>query len=160
MKKLVILLLALVMAAGCAFAEGLPFDAVQLEFEDYGFSICLPEDWVSIELTEEDLADGLILCAASPDYARTVSVVFIDLQTYIEDTQELAELLGGGHIGVSVEEINGIEFVAATAKEDDANLLYTLDSENDGVFMFCFTPASDGAFLEIAQGIAGSIDTL
>lgn len=160
MKRLAVLLLTLVMAAGCALAEGLPFDAVQLEFEDYGFSICLPEDWVSIELTEADVADGLILVAASPDHARTVSVAFIDLEMYIRDTEELAELLGDGHTGVSIEEINGIEFVVATAQEDDVNLLYTLDSENDGVFMFCFMPASDEAFLSIAQGIAGSIDTL
>ena len=159
MKKIALVLLALMLAVGCAAAQELPFDAVRYELEDWGFSICLPEDWLEIELTDEDEEDGVIFCAMSPEGEHGMSIIFTDMEMEL-DTQALVEALEDSYSGVSVEEINDIEFVAATSAEDDSNLLCTVGASGQSVFMFIFTPASDRDFVSTSIAIAGSIDTL
>lgn len=162
MKKTLAIILALVLALSCASVivetVEMPFEGSYIAFEDYGFAICMPNDWNVIEVSEEAAAAGIFYIFASPDGARTVQLTYSDLDgTVIENSDMLVAALSASYENVNPVQLNNINFAAFTLPEQDMNALYSTCGQGTGLIGFYFTPASDADFGPIAEAIAGSI---
>lgn len=166
MKKLLALLAVLAMLFTSTFAlaeeEAIeefvyPFEATELLFEDYGFSIVLPSDWDVYEIDEAAAEAGIFFIAASTDGANTVQIVYTELEEAVASVEDLVAALSTEYEGVEAIEINGAEFAVATLVEEDINMMATLSQDGSAMYMFFFTSASDEAFHDISVAIAASI---
>jgi hypothetical protein len=162
MKRFLTLTLAFVMmmlCVGTAVAEETetvyPYEGAWVTFED-GFAVYLPADWVEVEVQDEWLESGIFYVAASPDGARTVQIAWAeaDVTTYEDLQAAMATIYPDATI---VQNEDGIQFVTYESAENDVATLIALDATENGMYLFNFTPASDGDFRAIALAIAGSI---
>ena len=168
MKKILSLVLCLMMLfTGFAFAEEatdeMPataeeaYEGVWVQFED-GFELYLPAEWVEIEVTEEMLEGGIFYVAASPDGAYTCQLAWtaLEAETAIEDLQaELAVAYPDATLMV----VNEIPMIVYSDAENDMLAAVAMDAAEPGVYMFCFTPASDADYMVLAGYIISSIRT-
>ena len=156
MKKFLGLVAAMMMMtfAFGAMAEA-PFEGAWVQF-DAGFEIYLPNDWLELEIAEEDMEAGIYYAVCSPDGAHVVQLTWnaLDAEYTLEALQaELATAYPDAEIGV----LNDISFVGYTDAENDMNVLVALDGEEPGLYGFWFYPASDETFAETGIAIMQSI---
>lgn len=149
-KKTLCLLLLAVLFALPVSAENAE-SSVQVQFED-GFSLQLPTDWVSFEVTSEMAESGVIYCLGNADASRLLyvqrwSAPFSDLDAL------RAELESASNV------------VLRSADSDSPFLMYNLaDSDAsgcialfaDGVLNLLFTPQSDTDYMLVAATIMES----
>lgn len=136
-----------------------PYEGQWLTFDDDGFMLYLPSDWVDAEVTDEMAQSGTFYAATSADgaYAMTVS--------YAEDTgvtanDEIADqLTSAGDENVTRLTVNGIDVVGYDATEQDVSGIAFADGEG-GMYVFSFTPASDETFAAIGQTIISSLSPI
>lgn len=160
MKKTLSILLALAMSlclVGAVAESEMPFEGTYLGFEDYGFAICLPNEWNVIEVAEDAAANGMIFVSASEDGARTMQIQYSELPEPVESIDALVAELSDSYQGVKAVKINDIDFAAFTIAEQNINAIACVGGEGIGLFVFYFTPADDAEFMPIAEAIAGSI---
>ena len=140
MKKFLGLVAAMMMMtfAFGAMAEA-PFEGAWVQF-DAGFEIYLPNDWLELEIAEEDMEAGIYYAVCSPDGAHVVQLTWnaLDAEYTLEALQ--AELA-----------------TAYPDAENDMNVLVALDGEEPGLYGFWFYPASDETFAETGIAIMQSI---
>ena len=143
MKKLLCCLLALLALIPAALSE--KADIVNVTFED-GFTLSLPADWVSYEVSAELQESGFIYCLGSTDGAQLMYIQRwnTDIAT-IEDLRSALELR---------EEIK----LSATQASNDFLLYSFTDADcsgcaallNDSILNLLFTPQSDSEMMLIA----------
>lgn len=148
LKKWCCILLALCLCAACAAAESTD-PTFDLRFDE-GFTLSLPEGWVSYSIEDEDiryaLGDGtgerfLYILARSVDYAD-----FDEMQAALE---------AGGQCGkTSALDLNGQPFAAFIAPELNASGCATLF--NGEMLTFLFTPQSDSDYMLTVARIMAS----
>lgn len=171
MKKWIALALALVtMTFGSlAMAEEVPAadaaqDAAALEelkaegqlIQGESFEFYIPADWQDVELTDEQAEAGYLYAASSADEAQGLVVVWTELET-MQTAEEIQTGLVTVYENAQVQEVNGIAVVVFADAENDMLGIVMPDSVDAGYYMFLFTPASDAAFLPVADAIASSL---
>lgn len=173
-EKWFALALALVtmMMGSLALAEEVPAadpaqDAAALEelkaegqlIQGESFEFYIPADWTDVELNDEQAAEGYVYAACSADEAQGLVVVWKEL-----DAAQTAEEIQAGLVEVyenaQVQEVNGISVVVFADAENDMLGIVMPDSVDAGYYMFLFTPASDAAFLPVADAIASSLNVI
>lgn len=158
MKKTLAFVLAAMMllCSTLACAQEMPFEGSYIGFEDYGFQICLPNDWNVLDVSDVSDESGIFFAAQAPDSTWAVAIQYTDLgETYTID--QVAQEFQDAYGNASVTEINGISFVSFRLEDDNQMAVACLGGQQTGMYVFFFTPADDADFTPIAQAIAGSI---
>lgn len=130
-----------------------------LNFEDDGFMVYMPTDWVDVEITDEMLAAGTYYAATSADGTLVMTV------TYTADAQILtieeleAQLTTGGCENVMQVTINGISVVGYDLTAQDVSGMAFVDGVG-GMYVFSFTPVSNEAYAPIAQTMISSLSLI
>lgn len=146
MKKLLcVMLIFTLLSAACA--ETL-YDCVRIRFED-GFSLSVPADWVSYEVSDTDAAHGYLYCLGSTDSSRLMYIQrwaadyasIEDLQTDLETSENIV-LRSASVTG------NGIEFLMYNFSKYDASGCMTI--YEGSVVNLLFLPQSDPENMLIA----------
>lgn len=159
MKKIVALMMALMMLlAGCAMAEELPFEPVWIEFEE-GFTFGVPSDWLEVEVTEELAATGIGYAVCNPEATGTVMIGWnaLEGEATIED---LVAAFTEQYGYAEATEINGIAFVGCLDEANDVMIFSCFDGAEPGVYSFYIAPASDEAFLDTACWILATLGNI
>lgn len=168
MKKMIAMLLAVLTLCfgAAAMAESVPeadAAAEQAALADLtaegqlieGESFQIPADWESIELGDEEIAEGYVFAAASADGENGLVITYaaMDAAMTAEEAQPgLAEV----YPTATVQDLNGTSVVAFHDAEEDVLGIVVMDTVDAGYYIFMFTPASDEAFLPVADAIAAS----
>ena len=158
MKKILALVLSLMMILVSipAMAENIEdyFEGTWVQFED-GFEIYLPSEWLELEVTEEQNAQGIFYVVCSPDQTKMMQLGWsgLDAEIAIEDLQAaLAET-----IPAELVEVNGIQLLCAGDAENDSLMFIGMDAAEPGYYIFVFTPMSDTELQAYASVIAASL---
>ena len=174
MKKWFALALALVtmMMGSLALAEEVPAadpaqDAAALEelkaegqlIQGESFEFYIPADWTDVELNDEQAAEGYVYAACSADETQGLIVVWKELDA-VQTAAEIQAGLVEVYENAQVQEVNGISVVVFADAENDMLGIVMPDSVDAGYYMFLFTPASDAAFLPVADAIASSLNVI
>jgi len=155
MKKLLCAVLVFIMLICAAGAETL-YDCVRIRFED-GFSLSVPADWVSYEVTEEDCASGFLYCLGSADGSRLMYIQrWAADYTDIETLQ--ADLESGENLTLRSASVNseGVEFLMYNFTDSDASGCMTI--HENSVVNLLFLPQSDAENMLIAASTMESFD--
>ena len=123
--------------------------------EGDGFQFYIPADWEAAELTDEETEAGYVFAAASADEANQLIITYqaLDAAKTAEEVQPgLAEV----YPTATVMDLNGTSVVAFHDAEEDVLGIVVMDTVDAGYYIFMFTPASDEAFLPVADAIAAS----
>ena len=108
-----------------------------------------------IELGDEEIAEGYVFAAASADGENGLVITYaaMDAAMTAEEAQPgLAEV----YPTATVQDLNGTSVVAFHDAEEDVLGIVVMDTVDAGYYIFMFTPASDEAFLPVADAIAAS----
>ena len=119
------------------------------------FQFYIPADWETVELNDEEIAEGYVFAAASADGANSLIITYaaMDAAMTAEEAQPgLAEV----YPTATVQDLNGTSVVAFHDAEEDVLGIVVMDTVDAGYYIFMFTPASDEAFLPVADAIAAS----
>ena len=133
------------------------YEGAWVNFEDDGFMLYLPTDWVDVEITDEMLASGTYYAATSADGAYAMAVAYT-ADTGVTTNEEIAaQLTASGYENVTQLTINGIGVVGFDITAQDVSGMSFADGEG-GMYVFSFTPASDETFAPIGQTIISSLE--
>lgn len=151
-RKLVCLLLALCLCAAGALAETETEAKTFVLRFDEGFSLSLPEGWVSYPAGEGAVRYAL----GSGDGARYLYILV--QPTEIADYDALrAAIEANGECGkTSPLDLNGVAFAAFIAPRLNASGCATL--REGKAITFLFTPQDDSEYMLAAAGIMASIE--
>lgn len=151
LKKTLCLLLLAALFTLPAFAET-PESTVRVQFED-GFSLSLPTDWVSFEVSPEDAEVGVMYCLGNADASRLLyvqrwSAPFSDLDAL------RAALEGDSNVVLRSDADSSSPFLMYNLASSDASGCIALFA--DGVLNLLFTPQSDADYMLTAATIMES----
>ena len=150
LKKMLCLLVVLILALP-ALAET-PYDSVRVRFED-GFSLSLPSDWVSYEVSPEEAKSGIIYCLGSADAERLLYI-----QRWSADFEDIdalrAELEADSNLVLRSDSTATSPFLMYNLADSDASGCITLFA--DGVLNLLFLPQSDAENMLLAATIIES----
>ena len=146
MKKLLALLTALMMLFSVtAFAETVTFedlyDGVWMRFEDDGFELYLPSDWLQLQITDEILSTGIYYAIVSPDLANAFTVSWA-LMDELFDIDTLEAAINMVYPGATRVALGYAEAVCYTDTASDMLAFAILDPDGMGMYTFSFMPAS------------------
>ena len=114
-----------------------------------------PHDVRDLRVHDEEIAEGYVFAAASADGANSLVITYaaMDAAMTAEEAQPgLAEV----YPTATVQDLNGTSVVAFHDAEEDVLGIVVMDTVDAGYYIFMFTPASDEAFLPVADAIAAS----
>ena len=146
-KKLVCLVAALCLCASTALGEAGRF---ALRFDE-GFSLSLPEGWVSYPAGEDPIRYAL----GSGDGARFLYILAQPTQIVDFDAMRAAIEARGDCGKTSPLELNGRDFAAFIAPELNASGCATI--HNGELITFLFTPQDDSDYMLLAAQIMAGI---
>ena len=170
MKKMLAMLLAVLTLCfgAAAMAESVPEADAAAEqaaltdltaegqlIEAESFQFYIPADWETVELNDEEIAEGYVFAAASADGANSLVITYaaMDAAMTAEEAQPgLAEV----YPTATVMDLNGTSVVAFHDADEDVLGIVVMDTVDPGYYIFMFTPASDADFLPVADAIAAS----
>ena len=135
------------------------YQGAWLTFDDDGFMVYMPSDWVSVELTDELLAAGTYYAAKSADGAFAMTVSYSAENDATTNEELAAKLTEAGYENVTQAIINGISVVGYDMSAQDVSGMAFMDS-NGGMYVFSFTPASNETFTAIGQTIITSLSPI
>ncbi len=135
-----------------------PYEGTWLTFDDDGFMIYLPTDWIDAEITDEMAESGTYYAATSADGAYAMTVSYAETEATTND-EIAAQLTEAGYENVAQVNFNGIDVVGYDITEQDVTGMTFADGEG-GMYVFSFTPASDEAFATIGQTIVSSLSPI
>ncbi len=116
--------------------------------------LCLPTGWQAEELTDDDVAAGLLYRAVAEEGEQEFAVSHEQSDEAI-GADAIREALAEDYADAAVIRVNGTDCVKYTDSESDAIVLVVPDETGRSVFTF--TPASDEAFASLAEQM---IDTI
>lgn len=163
MKKLLALVMALMMLlCSSAVAEEIVyeeiFDGSWVQFEE-GFELYLPNDWLVLEASEEELAAGIAFSVCSPDGAYYMALAWNGLEAELTIDELQAALVEAGY-PVEPVEVNGLALLVMGDAENDTLSFIGMDAAEPGYYTFVFTPMSDENLRLMASVIASSLRNL
>lgn len=135
------------------------FQGDWLTFDDDGFMVYMPSDWVSVEVTDELLAAGTYYAAKSADGAYAMTVSYSAENDVATNDELAAKLTEAGYENVTQAIVNGISVVGYDMSEQDVSGMAFMDGDG-GMYVFSFTPASDETFTAIGQTIITSLSPI
>ena len=164
MKKIFALVLALVLALSiAAFAEEQPVDIESIyegtwvTFEDDGFNMYIPSDWVELELDQELIeSSGFYYAVASADGACTFQLAWLPIEAEMDIAALQAEI-ASVYPEAAVVALNGFDAVCYADAEVGILTFAVLDQADLGVYYFNFTPASNEEMVVLASLMMASI---
>ena len=162
MKKFFALIIALMMLTCTAFAEEAfniedLYEGEWIHFEDDGFEMYLPSDWLVLEIDQETLENsGIYYAVASPDGSCTFQLAWSQMETPTDLTALLADIQTVYPEAAQVSMLN-IETICYADVEADILAFAVLDEADQGVFFFNFTPASNEDMVTLATLMMNSI---
>ncbi len=136
MKKLLSLLLALCLLCACTAAlaqdidrmsfEPVSYDSVLYALGDTGCSFAAPADWTPQELTEDELAWGVVARLTTPDGA--LLEVSVEESTEPVALAELATMMEGwkGYTNIYPAYVNDEPYVFGEQDEDDMHWFFMM----------------------------------
>lgn len=169
MKKMLAMLLAVLTLCfgAAAMAESVEvtdvegaFDGVWVQFENAGFQIYVPSEWIDLEISDEEEESGVFFHAASEDGAYEMSIMYAELDGATYTHEDMKAELEASYPGATDVTINDIQAVACYDSANDIYALAALDSEGTGMFVFYFKPASDDTMTQIADVIVASLSPI
>lgn len=125
-------------------------------FDEVAIIVWIPDVLENLELTQEEVDNGLIGKFEVSDGSAGVYVQYLtgaegwDINNVVENVQN------AGAKDIELAVLNGIDAVTYTIEEVDANYV-AMVSDSGNVLQFIFTPASDEDFLAVTGLIAASI---
>ena len=135
------------------------FQGNWLTFDNDGFMVYMPSDWVSVKVTDELLTAGTYYAAKSADGAFAMTVSYSAKNDATTNEELAAKLTEAGYENVSQAIINGIGVVGYDMSAQDVSGMAFMDSEG-GMYVFSFTPASNETFAAIGQTIITSLSPI
>lgn len=135
------------------------YEGVWLNFEDDGFMLYLPADWIDAEITDEMLATGTYYVATSADGAYAMTVTYTAEAQVTTNEEIVAQLTEAGYENVTQMTINGIAVVGYIITAQDVSGMAFADGEG-GMYVISFVPASDEAFAPIGQTMMSSLSPI
>lgn len=170
MKKMLAMLLAVLTLCfgAAAMAESVEvtdvegaFDGVWVQFENAGFQIYVPSEWIDQDVPDDAAESGFFFIATSEDGAKQMSIMYSDLDGATYTHEDMKAELEASYPGATDDvTINDIQAVACYDSENDIYALAALDSEGTGMFVFYFQPASDDTMTQIADVIVASLSPI
>jgi len=161
MKKILALALAMLMVLGCvpAMAQDIEalYDGVWVQF-DGGFEVYMPSDWLEVELTEADRAEGFFYGACSADQSVLMMMAWAPLEAAMT-LEELNEALAAGY-PTEMLNVNGIGLICMGDAANNTVSFIGLDGVDLGYYTFLFAPVSDDETKAYAALIASSLRNL
>lgn len=159
-KKLLALVMALMMLlCSSAVAEEIVyeeiFDGTWVQFEE-GFELYLPSDWLMLEPSEEERAEGIAFSVCSPDEAYYMALAWSGLEAEMSIDELQAALTEAGYLVEQVE-VNGLDLLMMGDAENDTLSFIGMDAAEPGYYTFLFTPLSDENLQLWAAAIASSL---
>lgn len=147
MKRLLCALLTLILICSCALAD------LRVGFED-GFSLELPDGWLSHELTPEMAELGVLYCLSD-----AAAEHFLYIQLWHSGCRDLDQLNGliaeiAKPDNSGTYSFGGTDFIVYDLPEGDVSCCAALMGTN--VYNFVFTPQSDTDFMVTAAKIMSS----
>lgn len=142
MKKLMALLLTLCLAAAVCSA----FADTRVEIADTGMTLALPDDFGEDELTDDDIAEGVVAVYISDDEKLEMYVTCYEDVLSVEELKEYLEE-EEAYTYLDYTTINGIVSVCELCPEENgegAFVLYWFSGEN-GVTSVAFWYEDDAA---------------
>ena len=133
-----------------------PYQGSWVTFNDAGFEVYLPSDWVQKEVTDEMQAAGTLYAGTSADGAYAMTLSYAESGNVTTNDDLAAQLAAAGYQNVTALNINGIDVVGYDIDAQDVSGMAFLDS-NGGMYVFSFTPASNETFKTIGQTIISSL---
>jgi hypothetical protein len=127
-----------------------------LTFDDDGFMLYLPSDWIDVDITDDMLAAGTYYAATSADGAYVMTVSYSEDNDVTTNDELAAQLTASGYANVTQVDLNGIDVVGYDSSDNSFTGMAFMDAEG-GMYVFSFTPASDEAFTAIGQTIVSSL---
>lgn len=161
MKKSLALILSLMLlcVGFTAVAEDtttvdITFDGVYVPFEELGFQLLLPTDWVDYE------QDTYYFFVGTEDQSQAMAIDILDVagQTLEEVAQSVAEEESIGQVAGLT--INGLPFYLYELADGSAFGAFTNTSDNAYCIHFIFAPGGDEAFGDLALQIMASISPI
>jgi hypothetical protein len=166
MKKTLAVLIALMMVLPVAalaeetqqaYTVEITFDGSYVPFEEDGFQIYLPNEWIVYDMTPEWEEQGIFFASGSEDGSQIMMLSVMAGEGY--ELTTLAEELSASFTGVQIITINDIGFVTYDIDESNSSGMVALN-ENGYAYNFVFTPADDDEFMALAMQIMASIQNL
>lgn len=126
------------------------------DISDIGLMMWIPAVMNDMELTEEDMADGMVAFLATDDGDGIVVVNYMDLEGATLDEGYEGLLEDPSYTDVDMGVINGLKALSYTVPE--SNMLGISFEDEDGYMaQFLFYPISDEGFAQVASIMAASI---
>lgn len=166
MKKILAILVALMMVLPIAalaeedqqaYTVEITFDGSYIPFEEDGFQIYLPNEWIVFEITPEWEEQGIYFASGSEDGSQIMMLSMMAGEGY--ELTNLAEEMSVSFTGVQIITINDIGFVTYDIDESNSSGMVALN-ENGSAYNFVFTPADDADYMTLAMQIMASIQNL
>ncbi len=166
MKKTLAIIIALMMVlpiaalaeeAQEAYTVEITFDGSYVPFEEDGFQIYLPNEWVVYEITPEWEAQGIFFASGSEDGSQVMMLSSFAGEGY--EYADLVEEMSTLYTGVQLITINDIGFVTYDIDESNSSGMVALN-ENGNAYNFVFTPADDADYMALAMQIMASIQNM
>jgi len=136
-----------------------PYEGGWLTFDDDGFMLYIPSDWVDVDVTDEMLDAGTYYAASSADGAWGMTVSYSQDAGATSNDDLAAQLTDAGYENVTQLNVNGIDIVGYDITEQNVSGVAFLDSEG-ALYVISFTPADDEAFAVIGQTIIMSLSPM
>jgi len=136
-----------------------PYDGAWLTFDDDGFMLYLPNDWVDVDVTDEMLNAGTYYAATSADGAFAMTVSYTEEADMVSNADLAAQLTAVGYENVTQLVINGISAVGYDIGAQDVSGMAVLDGAG-GMYVFSFTPASNETYAAVGQTIISSLSSI
>lgn len=134
------------------------YEGTWLTFDDDGFMVYLPSDWIDADVTDEMAASGTYYAATSADGAYAMTVSYAETEATTND-EIAAQLTEAGYENVTQLNLNGIDVVGYDITEQDVSGMTFADGAG-GMYIFSFMPSSDEAFAAIGQTIVSSLSPI
>lgn len=175
MKKIMLVVLAVLMLTFAAVSAQETQTVVELNWEDFaemaseidsdaqffyvgetGLVMWIPSVLHDVELTEEDVEDGMVAFLSTEEGDAVVSVMYFDLEgaTFDDVYQNLSA--DADYSDVELLEINGLPAVSLVYGEEDTMIVNFVNDEG-GMLQFMFYPQSDEGFAAVAAFMTASI---
>lgn len=136
-----------------------PYQGSWLTFDEDGFGVYLPSDWVKKDVTDEMKSAGTLYAGTSADGAYAMTLSYAESADVATNDDLASQLTTAGYQNVTALNINGIDVVGYDIDAQDVSGVAFLDG-NGGMYVFSFTPASNETFKTIGQTIISSLSPI
>ena len=130
---------------------------------DNEYSIALPTDWYTYEVTEDEKDFGILYSFGKDDWVLNISWITASSMSDlgVKGYDDLIEVLNNqGFTGIGVYEVNDFPYPVVTFwNPDSGNFFAVFADGKGGMNQLCFMPATDEAFQPYIANILYSLSS-